>query len=216
MMAIGTSKYQQPIMLRGADADKSKNRAGQRKIDNQVFELNAALDKTFKDQTITNEDGTTTSISFDMNAQYKEKVSEGDLKDGENIIEIDNNMVPGQGNGRTVWEKRDKTSGENPINKNDKMWLHTRHSYVNSFGWVSAATHEVGHTLGLNDRYSGDTGSFHEGFENDLMGSGKYNLVPAHYIDWSQHSMNLYNQNQQGRQKIVNYIDLHRKTAPKR
>ena len=79
---------------------------------------------------------------------------------------------------------------------------------------MSAATHEVGHTLGLNDRYTGDTGNPHAGFENDLMGSGNYNLVPAHYVDWSKYAIDNYNKSQQGRQMILNYIDLNRRTAP--
>lgn len=173
------------------------------------------LKETFADKTVDNGDGTTTTVSFDLKAEYKENVSDKDLKEGENIIEINNTDQPDKGNGRTVWDKRDKTAEEKPINKNDLAWIHTRHSYVNSHDWISTATHEIGHTLGLNDRYKGNTGNPHDGFGNDLMGSGVYNLVPAHYADWSQYGINQNNNNQQNKQMIINYIDLNRRTAPK-
>jgi len=133
--------------------------------------INKQLKEIYKDGMVKIGEQTYT-VKFDVKAEIKD-VKEKDLKRGENIMNIDTNV------------QRDNvsTGGKGPG--------------VNDIGTIAtpgtiADIHEIGHMLGFKDRYTdyenasnlSDWRSIaHDGYQNDLMGSGGQNLNQSHYDD---------------------------------
>jgi len=136
-------------------------------------QINADLQSTFKNST--GQSGELDyNVVFEVSAEINEDIKKGDLKAGENIMVVDKDNPglnqPGGG-------KRSNVGGNM--------------GYV-QFKGNNTEVHEMGHMFGLKDRYTDyknpETGflrSFaHEGFNEDLMGGQKLNLVQTHYNDY--------------------------------
>ncbi|MFI5128416.1 MAG: DUF6443 domain-containing protein [Chitinophagales bacterium] len=155
------------IYYQGKDLPRNQNAR-----DVLMEAVNKELKDVFKDGTVKIGEVTYT-LKFDISAEAKvgkDEIKQEDLEAHENIMEVDKSKTQ---------EGRGSLSGS------------YSKAIIPSTTYVGR-THEVGHMLGLTDRYSeyedpknpSDHRTIaHVGYKNDLMGSSSNNLNQSHYDD---------------------------------
>lgn len=135
--------------------------------------INKDLKDTYKDGTA-KVNGEEWTVKFDITAEINEDIKGEDLKEGENVMTVDKDLTK-QPDG----SYRENVKGEK-----------SNHGYLQTAGSI-VDIHEIGHMLGLKDRYTDYENASnprqwrsitHDGYKNELMGDGvSRNLNQSHY-----------------------------------
>jgi RHS repeat-associated protein len=155
----GTITISAKVFLTGSQSSKDAAKAA-----------NDKAAEMFKDGKYTDADGQEWTVKVDVKFEQKDNVSRDDLKEGENILNMD---------GKTDRSEVEGGLGTSPF----------KYGEMHSGADATETVHEAGHLLGLSDRYSdvGKKSISHEGYEKDLMGcsptSKATEFMQEHYDD---------------------------------
>lgn len=156
--------YQGKDLVKGDEARKS-----------YIDGINKNLKETFKDGTVTM-DGVEYTVKFDITASINEDIKVGDLKADENIMTVDKEQT-----------KIDDGSYREHVGGSGKG---INQGFVKGSSNSAVNTHEIGHMLGLGDRYTDYENSAnksnwrsinHDGYKGDLMYDETKPLNQSHY-----------------------------------
>lgn len=153
--------------------------------------LNEQASKTLTSQTIENEDGTTTTVEFDVNYVYAEDTKDITLGQGDNIlVGLTSREAKSMGVGYSRVLSTTRTQGNGDIIEGAGKTGYM----VGGFG-NTVTIHESLHMLGLSDRYKegsvtingivSRTTTPNSGYENDIMGASSSSKVSrSHYVNY--------------------------------
>ncbi|NSL85331.1 RHS repeat-associated core domain-containing protein [Chitinophaga sp. Mgbs1] len=179
-----------------------------------MSEMNAGLKEVFKDGTTTI-DNVEYSVKFNVTAEINEGLTEKDLKEGENIMNLS------AGNEKLA----DGTDRANVGGSKMNM------GYVSGKDGVNANVHEIGHMIGLKDRYTDYENSknpkmwrsiIHSEYKKDLMGSAIKSLNQSHYDNIVKYTLfkliqgqkNLLPEYRSSSVRVIQNVDANSESSP--
>ena len=177
--------------------------------------------KMLTSSTISNDDGTSTIINFNVNYKYSETIQASDLKDGENLLV-----------GLTTREAQNAGLDASKVSSN--RYDAPSNSYVEAgrVGYMvggfnsNTSIHESMHLIGLSDRYTDNPQTItvngvtstsrnstpHTGFESDIMnGIGGKKIHYTHFQNYKTY----FNQNIKSTEPFIlrRRVDINRENG---